>query len=65
MGPPSDASAVVDLKLRVVGAKRLRVVDASVMPTTVSGQPNPAVTALADRAAQLILDDRGTLPAAP
>ncbi|KAK7231051.1 THO complex subunit [Aureococcus anophagefferens] len=53
-----DAGAVVDARLRVRGAARLRVVDASVLPTTVSGQPLGAVSAVAHRAAGLVLEDR-------
>ena len=53
-----DAGAVVDARLRVRGAARLRVVDASVFPTTVSGQPLGAVSAVAHRAAGLVLEDR-------
>lgn len=37
------------------GLHGLRVMDASVMPTPVSGHPNSILTAMADRAADLIL----------
>ncbi len=51
-----DSLAVVDSKLRVRGVSGLRVVDASVMPTQVSGFTNGPVMAVAWRAADLILE---------
>ena len=49
-----DANAVVDSRLRVVGATGLRIADASVMPTTVAGNAQAAVVAIAERAVDLI-----------
>jgi choline dehydrogenase-like flavoprotein len=46
---------VVDSSLRVEGIDALRVVDASVIPTVIAGNSNIPVTALAERAADLIL----------
>ena len=49
-----DDMAVVDTELRVHGVSRLRVADASVMPTIVSANTNATVYAIAERAATLI-----------
>jgi choline dehydrogenase len=50
----SDPLAVVDPQLRVRGVAGLRVMDASVMPTLISGNTNAPVMAMAERAAELI-----------
>jgi choline dehydrogenase len=55
MGAATDVNAVVDSRLRVRGLQNLMVVDASVMPTTPSGNTNAATTMIAERAADLII----------
>lgn len=55
MGPSSDASAVVDQRLRVHGVQNLTVVDASVMPTHVSANPNLTCYVIGERAAEWFL----------
>ena len=49
-----DNLAVVDPELRVRGIVGLRVADASIMPSAVSGNTNATVFAIAERAAALI-----------
>ena len=58
MGLPSDPLAVVDERLRVMGLKGLRVVDASVMPTITSGNTNTPTIMIAEQGSNLSLPTR-------
>jgi choline dehydrogenase len=58
MGLPSDPLAVVDERLRVMGIERLRVIDASVMPTITSGNTNSPVIMIAEKGAAMVLEGR-------
>jgi choline dehydrogenase len=55
MGPAADPAAVVDAQLRVHGIDRLRVIDASVMPTITSGNTNAPTLMIAERGAQEVM----------
>jgi len=59
MGP--DPAAVVDERLRVRGLEGLRVIDASIMPTVVSGNTNAAAVMIGEKGADMVMADAAAI----
>jgi len=58
MGRADDPTAVVEPNLKVRGIERLRVIDASIMPTITSGNTNSPTLMIAERGSELVMADR-------
>lgn len=57
MGPDGDSTSVVDPELKVRGVKKLRVIDASIMPLVTRGNTNAATIMIGEKGADLIKKD--------
>lgn len=54
MGPVSEPMAITDARLRVKGINALRVIDASIMPSLISGNTNAPSIMIGEKGADII-----------
>lgn len=63
MARDGDAGGVLDARMRVRGVEGLRVIDASAIPTIISGNTNAAVMVVADKAVEFVTGGKRRRPA--
>ena len=59
MGNSTNPASVVDPRLRVRGIRNLRVIDGSIMPNHVAGNPNAAVIMIGEKGSHMVMQDNG------
>jgi len=56
MGDPASKESVVDTKLRVIGAKNLRVIDCSIMPIIPTSNTNAPGFMVGEKGSAMIIE---------